>query len=227
MGMSVGDLSTSTQNYLKGIWALSEWSDAPVTSSSVAKHLGLRKSTVSDGVRKLGEQGLVAHKPYGTIELTELGHTYAVAMIRRHRLIETFLVEALGYTWDQVHDEAENLEHSVSDFMVERIDAFLDHPTRDPHGDPIPSASGRVDTPEAVPLTGVKPGQTATIERIADDDPKLLQFLDSHGLVVGATLEVGEGAPYSGAVAVRLAGAAEAVPLGEEATDSVFVRVDA
>ncbi|OFT71661.1 transcriptional regulator [Corynebacterium sp. HMSC05C01] len=225
--MSVGDLSTSTQNYLKGIWALSEWSDAPVTSSSVAMHLGLRKSTVSDGVRKLGEQGLVTHKPYGTIELTELGHTYAVAMIRRHRLIETFLVEALGYTWDQVHDEAENLEHSVSDFMVERIDAFLNYPTRDPHGDPIPSASGRVDTPEAVPLTGVQPGQTATIERIADDDPKLLQFFDSHGLVVGATLEVGEGAPYSGAVAVRLAGAAEAVPLGEEATDSVFVRVDA
>ena len=225
--MSVGDLSTSTQNYLKGIWALSEWSDTPVTPSSVAKHLGLRKSTVSDGVRKLGEQGLVEHKPYGAVELTDTGRTYAVAMIRRHRLIETFLVEALGYTWDQVHDEAENLEHSVSDFMVDRIDAFLDYPSRDPHGDPIPSASGRVDTPEAVPLTGVQPGQTATIERIADDDPKLLQFLDSHGLVVGATLEVGEGAPYSGAVAVRLAGAAEAVPLGEEATDSVFVRVDA
>lgn len=225
--MSVGDLSTSTQNYLKGIWALSEWSDTPVTPSSVAKHLGLRKSTVSDGVRKLGEQGLVEHKPYGAVELTDTGRTYAVAMIRRHRLIETFLVEALGYTWDQVHDEAENLEHSVSDFMVDRIDAFLDYPSRDPHGDPIPSASGRVDVPEAVPLTGVQPGQKATIERIADDDPKLLQFFDSHGLVVGATLEVGEGAPYSGAVAVRLAGAAEAVPLGEEATDSVFVRVDA
>ena len=225
--MSVGDLSTSTQNYLKGIWALSEWSDTPVTPSSVAKHLGLRKSTVSDGVRKLGEQGLVEHKPYGAVELTDTGRTYAVAMIRRHRLIETFLVEALGYTWDQVHDEAENLEHSVSDFMVDRIDAFLDYPSRDPHGDPIPSASGRVETPVAVPLTGVQPGRTATIERIADDDPKLLKFLDSHGLVVGATLEVGEGAPYSGAVAVRLAGAAEAVPLGEEATDSVFVRVDA
>lgn len=225
--MSVGDLSTSTQNYLKGIWALSEWSDTPVTPSSVAKHLGLRKSTVSDGVRKLGEQGLVEHKPYGAVELTDTGRTYAAAMIRRHRLIETFLVEALGYTWDQVHDEAENLEHSVSDFMVDRIDAFLDYPSRDPHGDPIPSASGRVDTPAAVPLTGVQPGRTATIERIADDDPKLLQFFDSHGLVVGATLEVGEGAPYSGAVAVRLAGAAEAVPLGEEATDSVFVRVDA
>ena len=225
--MSVGDLSTSTQNYLKGIWALSEWSDTPVTPSSVAKHLGLRKSTVSDGVRKLGEQGLVEHKPYGAVELTDTGRTYAVAMIRRHRLIETFLVEALGYTWDQVHDEAENLEHSVSDFMVDRIDAFLDYPSRDPHGDPIPSTSGRVDAPEAVPLTGVQPWQKATIERIADDDPKLLQFFDSHGLVVGATLEVGEGAPYSGAVAVRLAGAAEAVPLGEEATDSVFVRVDA
>ena len=86
--MSVGDLSTSTQNYLKGIWALSEWSDTPVTPSSVAKHLGLRKSTVSDGVRKLGEQGLVEHKPYGAVELTDTGRTYAVAMIRRHRLID-------------------------------------------------------------------------------------------------------------------------------------------
>ncbi|MEH0148132.1 metal-dependent transcriptional regulator [Corynebacterium sp. Q4381] len=224
--MSVGDLSTSTQNYLKGIWALSEWSDTPVTTSSVAKHLGLRKSTVSDGVRKLGEQGLVEHKPYGAVELTDTGRTYAVAMIRRHRLIETFLVEALGYTWDQVHDEAENLEHSVSDFMVDRIDAFLDYPSRDPHGDPIPSASGRVDTPAAVPLTAVQPGHTATIERIADDDPKLLKFLDSHGLIVGAQLEVAVGAPYSGAVEVRLAGATAAVQLGEAATDSVFVRVD-
>lgn len=224
--MSVGDLSTSTQNYLKGIWALSEWSDTPVTPSSVAKHLGLRKSTVSDGVRKLGEQGLVEHKPYGAVELTDTGRTYAVAMIRRHRLIETFLVEALGYTWDQVHDEAENLEHSVSDFMVDRIDAFLDYPSRDPHGDPIPSASGRVETPAAVPLTGVQPGHTATIERIADDDPKLLKFLDSHGLVVGAQLEVAAGAPYSGAVEVRLAGALAAVQLGEAATDSVFVHVD-
>lgn len=225
--MSVGDLSPSTQNYLKGIWALSEWSDQPVTSTSLAKHLDLRKSTVSEAVRKLGEQGLVAHQPYGAVELTETGYRYAVAMIRRHRLIETFLVEALGYTWDQVHDEAENLEHSVSDFMVERIDAFLDHPTRDPHGDPIPSASGRIDAPEAVPLTGVEPGQTATIERISDDDPKLLQFLDSHGLVVGATLEVGQGAPYSGALEVRLTGASAAVPLGQEATDSVFVRLEA
>lgn len=225
--MSVGDLSPSTQNYLKGIWALSEWSDQPVTSTSLAKHLDLRKSTVSEAVRKLGEQGLVQHQPYGAVELSETGHRYAVAMIRRHRLIETFLVEALGYTWDQVHDEAENLEHSVSDFMVERIDAFLDHPTRDPHGDPIPSASGRIDAPEAVPLTGVEPGQKATIERISDDDPKLLQFLDSHGLVVGATLEVGQGAPYSGALEVRLAGASAAVPLGQEATDSVFVRLEA
>ncbi|OFT81335.1 metal-dependent transcriptional regulator [Corynebacterium sp. HMSC29G08] len=225
--MSVGDLSPSTQNYLKAIWALAEWSDEPVTSTSIAKHLDLRKSTVSEAVRKLGEQDLVQHQPYGAVTLTETGHAFAVAMIRRHRLIETFLVEALGYTWDQVHDEAENLEHSVSDFMVERIDAFLDHPTRDPHGDPIPSASGRIDAPQAVPLTGVEPGQKATIERISDDDPKLLQFLDSHGLVVGATLEVGQGAPYSGALEVRLTGASAAVPLGQEATDSVFVRLEA
>ena len=203
--------------------ALSEWSDEPVTASRIAKETGLRQSTVSDAVRKLSEQGLVEHAPYGSVDLTEAGSALAVAMIRRHRLIETFLVTTLGYTWDQVHDEAENLEHAVSDFLVERIDALLGYPARDPHGDPIPAADGSVVRPEAIPLTQLNVGESAVIERIADADAKLLKFLHDNGLTVGTTITIGEGAPFSGAVDVHTAGKASSVALGPAATDAVFV----
>ena len=146
-----------------------------------------------------------------------------MAMIRRHRLIETFLVTTLGYTWDQVHDEAENLEHAVSDFLVERIDALLGYPARDPHGDPIPAADGSVVRPEAIPLTQLNVGESAVIERIADADAKLLKFLHDNGLTVGTTITIGEGAPFSGAVDVHTAGKASSVALGPAATDAVFV----
>ena len=220
---SVAQLSASTQADLKVVWALSEWSDEPVTASRIAKETGLRQSTVSDAVRKLSEQGLVEHAPYGSVDLTEAGSALAVAMIRRHRLIETFLVTTLGYTWDQVHDEAENLEHAVSDFLVERIDALLGYPARDPHGDPIPAADGSVVRPEAIPLTQLNVGESAVIERIADADAKLLKFLHDNGLTVGTTITIGEGAPFSGAVDVHTAGKASSVALGPAATDAVFV----
>ena len=220
---SVAQLSASTQDYLKVVGALSEWSDEPVTASRIAKETGLRQSTVSDAVRKLSEQGLVEHAPYGSVDLTEAGSALAVAMIRRHRLIETFLVTTLGYTWDQVHDEAENLEHAVSDFLVERIDALLGYPARDPHGDPIPAADGSVVRPEAIPLTQLNVGESAVIERIADADAKLLKFLHDNGLTVGTTITIGEGAPFSGAVDVHTAGKASSVALGPAATDAVFV----
>ncbi|TDP89445.1 DtxR family iron (metal) dependent repressor [Leucobacter luti] len=133
--MSVSALSASTQNYLKAIWGLTEWSSAQVTPTLIAERTGLKLSSVSDAVRKLASQGLVDHAPYGAVELTETGRSYALVMVRRHRLIEAFLVSVLGYSWDQVHDEAEHLEHAVSDFMIDRIDEFLEFPTRDPHGD--------------------------------------------------------------------------------------------
>ena len=124
--MSVSELSTSTQNYLKAIWGLKEWSSEPVTATLIAKQLGLKLSSVSDAVRKMAKQGLVSHTPYGSVELTELGRQYALVMVRRHRLLESFLVQALGYTWDEVHNEAENLEHAVSDMLIERVDKFLE-----------------------------------------------------------------------------------------------------
>lgn len=246
--MSVTDLSVSTQNYLKAIWALSEWTDEPVTPTRIADRVGLRLSSVSDAMKKLDSQGYVDRTPYGAIELTDQGRSYALAMVRRHRLLESFLVQTLNYSWDQVHDEAESLEHAVSDFMVARIDAFLGHPTRDPHGDPIPSADGTVISLDAVRLTHVDPtdpagsnGSTASagarggrgvvVERIVDQDPELLQFFADSGIVLGTHLTVRKGAPFSDTVEIQVAGAesagaaAEFLTLGRSGTDALYVSV--
>ena len=119
--MSVEHLTPSAQNYVKIIWGVQEWSSDPVTPSLIAARAGVAMSSVSDAVRKLAEQGLVTHTPYGAVALTDEGRRAAVAMVRRHRLLETFLVQVLGYTWDEVHDEAEVLEHAVTDRLVDRI----------------------------------------------------------------------------------------------------------
>lgn len=223
--MSVSQLSMSTQTYLKAIWNLQEWSSAPVTPSALASKAGVKLSTASDAVRKLTEQGLLEHAPYGAVTLTDEGRTHAVAMVRRHRLIETFLVEVLGYRWDQVHDEAESLEHAVSDFMVDRIDEHLGRPDRDPHGDPIPAADGSISQPEAVTLTALTAGSRARVERISDEDPGLLQFFADRRIGVGAVLETRAGEPYSGSVEVAVEGVDGTLALGESATDAVWVSV--
>lgn len=220
--MSVSQLSASTQNYLKAIWSLGEWSDDPITPTALSKYLGLRVSSVSDAVRKMADQGLIEHAPYGSVKLTVQGDEYAVAMVRRHRLIETFLVTALDYSWDQVHDEAENLEHAVSDFMVTRIDEFLQHPTLDPHGDPIPGPAGEVADSTAVQLSALHDDIPARIERISDRDPGLLQHFSAHGVGIGAVVETKPGAPYSGAVELHVHGG-EVLTLGADALDAVWV----
>lgn len=228
MTVSVSELSTSTQNYLKAVWSLSEWSDAPVTPSLIAERTALKLSSVSDAVRKLTAQGLLIHSPYGSVELTDEGRAHAVAMVRRHRLIETFLVQTLGYSWDQVHDEAEHLEHAVSDFLVQRIDELLGHPTRDPHGDIIPAADGTYNVPAAMQLQHVAAGSVVVVERISDEDPKLLQFFEDRGIVLGVKLRVAEGAPFSGSIEVSVLSGddtAERKPiaLGETAAAALFV----
>lgn len=223
--MSVSELSVSSQNYLKAIWSLREWSEEPVTTSALAAKVGVRQSTVSDAVRRLAEQGLVEHAPYGAITLSPTGRTHAVAMVRRHRLLETFLVDVLGYRWDQVHDEAEHLEHAVSDFLVERIDEHLGHPSRDPHGDPIPTADGDVARPEARLLTAATPGRSVRVERISDADPGLLAHLTRHGIGVGTVLDVLPGSPYSEALEISVPGADGAIALGRAATDAIWVSV--
>ena len=207
--MTLADLSDSTQNYLKAIWVLQEWEPAPVTASALAAKTNLKISTVSGALRKLAEQGLIDHASYGTIMLTAQGREYALAMVRRHRLLETFLVEVLNYRWDQVHDEAEQLEHSASDFMIDQIAARLGHPVRDPHGDPIPSATGEVVRPETVLLSELPAGACGAVARIADGDPAVLQYLTEHGVGLDTVLTRLEPAPFSEAVRVSLPNGAD------------------
>lgn len=221
--VSVNQLSDSAQNYLKIIFGLTEWSSDPVTASVIAAKAGMKLSTVSGALSKLRQQGLLNHTPYGAVTLTNLGRGYAMAMVRRHRLVETFLVQMLGYRWDQVHDEAENLEHAVSDFMIKRIDDLLDHPTRDPHGDPIPTAEGHISIPEAINLSDAADGSRVVVERIADDDSQLLQYFSDQDIRVGVQLSVSVAEDFSDTITVKVAGKKSAAQLGARASTAVWV----
>lgn len=224
-GVSVEKLSGSVQDYLKAVWVLGEWSNEPVTTSKIAARVGVRPATASETIKKLAKQALVEHAPYGAITLTEEGRCLALAMVRRHRLIETFLVEKLGYGWDEVHAEAEVLEHAVSDLMVERIDAALAHPTRDPHGDPIPGPDGTLETIPAFQLTNLAAGESARVERVSDADPALLQFLAGKGLTFGAIVRAREAEPFSETLDLEVDGVNGTAALGKTATDAVWVTV--
>ncbi|WP_341783359.1 metal-dependent transcriptional regulator [Leucobacter ruminantium] len=223
--MGVDDISPSMQNYLKVIWGLQEWSDAPVSNSAIAEAAGVRLSTVSDALRKLSDLELIGHVRYGAVTLTDDGREHAVSMIRRHRLLETFLVQMLGYEWDEVHDEADRLEHAVSDELIDRVDRVLGFPTRDPHGDPIPSADGRVHRPDAIVLAEASAPCRVRVERISDADNEMLQYFASRGLVVDAELDVLPGEPYSETVTVRVAGSEGPVSLGPAAAASVWASL--
>lgn len=221
--MTAEPLSATAQDYVKVIWNATEWSDAPVTTKRLAERLGVSAPTVSEHVRKLAALGLVHHEPYGAITLTPEGSLRALDMVRRHRLIETFLVTRLGYGWDEVHDEAEVLEHACSPRMIDALDDLLGHPTRDPHGDPIPTRDGRIVGLDGVSLAAAPEGEWR-VTRISDADPALLRDFAARGLVPGATIEVAESGaePLIGiadSAPARLpADQAEAVWLVEEET---------
>lgn len=215
------ELSRSTQDFLKVIWAANEWSDDPVTPSAVARRLGLRLSTVSGTLSRLTTEGLIERSDSGAIVLTENGRAHALQMIRRHRLIETFLSETLGFPMEKLHDEAEHLEHVASDYLIERIDDLLGHPTRDPHGDPIPDRLGVLEDTGAHPLRSVAAGRHV-VQRIDDSDPELVRFFAESGIVLGRTIDVSHGSRFSETVDV-VTQEGRSVPLGQRAADAVWV----
>lgn len=185
-------LRASHEDYLRAIWKLNEWQDHPVTSSELAKTLKLSPSTVSEGVGKLVDLGFIRHAPYGAISLTEKGRAEAARMVRIHRLLETGLVKIFGYSWDEVHAEAEHLEHAVSDLFIERLDSALGHPKRDPHGDVIPDPELRECEPvtETRILSSLEPGFTGYIDRVSDTDSEVLVYLEGEGLIPGTNIAV-------------------------------------
>lgn len=197
---------TTIEDYLKAVWNAAEWSDAPVTVTALASRLSLSPSSVSEIVRKLTERGLLTHERYGSVDLTDAGRAIALATVRKHRLIETFLVDYLGYAWDEVHDEAEVLEHAVSDEFVERLATRLGSPTHDPHGDPIPAADGSLPAEDQTVLALVEEGQQARVARVSDDDPELLRHLREVGIDIGAVVQVVARHSSAGTIDLRIGG---------------------
>lgn len=177
--------SPAFDDYLKTVYAHTEWQDAPITPSQLAAALGIAPSSVTEMVKKLAAADLVSHVPYGAVRLTDAGRDRALAMVRRHRLIETWLVREFGYSWHEVHDEAEVLEHTISDRLLEGIDERLGRPRFDPHGDAIPDAAGHVEREPFVLLADAAEGHTGHVLRVSDRDPDLLQQLESIGVAVG------------------------------------------
>ena len=194
------------ENYLKVIYGHTEWQSEPITSSQLAARLGVVPSSVTEMVKKLTRQGLVHHTPYGAIELTDAGRAEALRMVRRHRLIETWLVQRFGYGWDEVHDEAEVLEHAVSDRLLDAIDESLGRPDRDPHGDPIPRADLTVPAADGRLLADLTTEQARPVVRISDRDPVVLRMLDDLGIGVGSLVAYAE-VPPSAAAAIWVADA--------------------
>lgn len=200
--MSGTGLSIVAEDYLRVIWKAYEWSDDGITTTEIAATLGVAASSVSGNLGKLSREGLLDYEPYGRIRLSERGKRLAVTMVRRHRIIETFLVERYGYGWDEVHSEAEILEHAISDRLLALWDDELGNPLNDPHGDPIPREDGTIVRPDSRRLRELAVGRSATVIRVSDHDPELLRYLDSIGITVGTTLRVDAVREYAGSLSV-------------------------
>jgi len=197
-------LSRSVEDYLKVIYGLSETGD-PASTSAIASLLDVQPASVTGMVKRLAESGLLEHVPYKGVRLTEQGASDALRVLRRHRILETYLCERLAYSWDDVHDEAERLEHAASEDLIERMAAALDFPVHDPHGAPIPTRRGEIESAEVATLADARPGDRVRIRAVRDEDSADLRSMAAEGLVPGARVLVSQGQSVDGAVEVSLA----------------------
>jgi DtxR family transcriptional regulator, Mn-dependent transcriptional regulator len=198
-------LSRSVEDYLKAIYALSELGDAASTSS-IAQALDVQPASVTGMIKRLAESGYLTHVPYRGVRLTEAGTREALRILRRHRIIETYLTERLGYAWEEVHPEAERLEHAASDQLIERMASALEHPSHDPHGAPIPTSTGEIEPTDPLTLSELAPGQEAQVRAVRDDDMEGLLAVEAAGLIPGARVRVVGRTRIPSAVKVKVQG---------------------
>lgn len=217
-------LSRSVEDYLKAIYGLSEQGSAASTSE-IAAALDVQPASVSGMIKRLAEFGYVQHIPYRGVRLSPEGTREALRIIRRHRILETYLSQRLGYSWDDVHEEAERLEHAASETLIERMAAALEHPRHDPHGAPIPTRSGHVEATDDPTLAEMKAGSRVRIRAVEDEDSERLRYLEARGLLPGVLLRVETRSPFNGPITVRIGnegGATET--LGRELAGRIRVR---
>ena len=214
-------LTGQAEDYLKAIYEL-EQSGSAAATNDIAARLDIAAASVSGMMQRLARLGLVRVERYRGARLTAMGRVTALRLIRRHRIIECYLVERLGFGWDDVHDEAERLEHAASDELIDRMADAIGNPTADPHGAPIPTASGEVDETRLPSIADLAAGERATVVRMSDRDPAFLRYLDGLGVRPGATVQVVAKAPFGGPVTIAVGGAEHAV--GLSAASQVFIR---
>ena len=201
-----GMLSVTEENYLKALYKLSDGSNKSVNTNALAELLKSTPASVTDMIKKLHEKKLVDHVKYKGANLTHEGAKLALSIIRRHRIWEVFLVETLQFSWDEIHEVAEELEHIASDLLIERLDIFLGYPEIDPHGDPIPSADGHIRSIAAVPLTQITDFQHAwKVSAVTEDDTDFLRLLTRMGIALGTVLNIVEHHPFDDSYVVKIA----------------------
>lgn len=214
--------SLTVENYVKAIFRIcTERSGRPATTGQIASDLNVSPGTVTSMLKTLSEAGLATYTPYEGVQLTESGNHLALRILRRHRLVELFLSQSLGLSWDQVHDDAEELEHVVSDFLVERIDRHLGSPQFDPHGDPIPGPDGTLAPRHARPLAGCPPGFHFRLAQVTDQSAEFLRYLTRSGLALDVEGEVAANDPDADVVTVLVRG--EQLPLSRQAAGKLLV----
>jgi len=215
--------SSAVEDYTKAIYALEDRGAGAVSTNALAERLGVTPASASGMVKRLGELGLVEHEPYHGVSLTEAGRSVALEVMRHHRLLELYLVQSLGVPWDRVHEEAEVLEHVLSEQLEELIARKLGDPTRDPHGDPIPTRELEIDRTVTESLESLAAGTRGTFARISDSDPEMLRYLADRGIAPGDTLEVVDRQPFGGPLFVRFGETVH--PLGGELARAMRVEV--
>lgn len=219
--------SLTVENYVKSIYLIGARTgagDQAVGTGELAQALGVSPGTVTGMLKTLSEASLATYTPYEGARLTAAGNRLALTVLRRHRLVELFLAQTLEMPWDEVHEEAEHLEHAVSERLVDRIDAYLGRPAVDPHGDPIPSADGSLTEPDGQALATLSAGESFRLIRVVDQDPQFLRFLSTSGLDLGTRGRVEEKQVAAGAIVVDLDG--RRLALGLDAATKVLVRVE-
>ena len=217
--------SDAMEDYAKAIYALAHGPNGTVATTALAARLSVTPASASAMVKRLAERGLVEHVPYRGARLTPEGERVALEVLRHHRLLELYLAEHLGVPWDAVHDEAESLEHAISEDLEARIAAKLGHPTHDPHGDPIPDADLRIEEVATRSLADLHPGDAGLFVRVSDSDPEMLRYLDGRGVRLGDRLEVVERQPFDGPLDVRVGDAVHV--LGGRLAAAMRVEADA
>ena len=214
-------MTQAVEDYLKTIYKLHDRSDI-VSTSDIARSLDVSAASVTNMVKRLAQLKLVEYESYRGVSLTETGEKVALEIIRHHRLLELYLREVMGYPWDKIHEEAEHLEHHISEEFEDKLDEMLGYPTHDPHGDPIPTRDGEIAEAITDPLSDMQAGQSVYIQRVSDEDPEMLIYLEEIGLLPGASIEIVEKAPFHGPITVRV-GDGEQV-LGYRVATNIFVK---